>query len=251
MSNVHDEMDPHSSAAIIAEHVRDGVRLGQKNRLPRRVLDAIPQHHGTMLIKYFYYKALETNPDTNPADFRYPGPKPQTKENAILMLADGVEATVRSMAQSGALDRLAQEKALGNSDATETQGLYTDTASLSEDAIANVVHKVISERIEDGQLDECDLTVRDIARIQEAFVSMLKGIYHPRVPYPEKPVAQPAPAALVTNGASSEGRQQKPEGVEQNGHSHANANGPITSPFIPELITEESQREQRPKATSV
>ena len=250
MSNVHDQMDPRASALIIAEHVRDGVRLGQKNRLPRRVLDAIPQHHGTMLIKYFYYKALEADPNTNAADFRYPGPKPQTKENAILMLADGVEATVRSMAQSGALDKLARERALGNSDATETYGLYNDTASLSEDAIANVVHKVISERIEDGQLDECDLTVRDIARIQEAFVSMLKGIYHPRVPYPEKPVAQPTPVAIVTNGTTPEGWAQKGEGNEQNGHSHADANGPITAPFIPEIHSDESPLEQRPKGIS-
>ncbi|HKP53714.1 MAG TPA: HDIG domain-containing protein [Chloroflexia bacterium] len=249
MSNVHDEMDPYASAQIIAEHVRDGIRLGQKNKLPRRVLDAIPQHHGTMLIKYFYYKALEANPETNHADFRYPGPKPQTKENAILMLADGVEATVRAMAQSGALDKLAQEKILSNSDATETFGLYNDRASLSEDAIANVVHKVISERIEDGQLDECDLTVRDIAHIQEAFVSMLKGIYHPRVTYPEKPKAQPAPVAIAANSASSEIRKHKAESTEQNGHSLLPANGPVTSPFTPNLATtEEGQREQRPRS---
>ena len=182
-ANVHNDLSPWESARIIAQHVEDGVRLGQKSNLPRRVLDAIPQHHGTMLIKYFYYKALEQDPTTDPAEFRYPGPKPQTKETAILMLADGVEATVRSMAQSGALDKMA----VANSDASESPTLYTDASSLSDDAIATVVHTTINERIEDGQLDECDLTVRDIARIQEAFVSMLKGIYHPRVAYPEKP----------------------------------------------------------------
>jgi len=181
--NVHDEMDPHASAKIISQHVSDGIRLGQKYKIPRRVLDSIPQHHGTMLIKYFYYKALEADPMVSQDDFRYPGPRPQTKENAILMLADGVEATVRAMAQSGALDRFANP----TNDATEGSDLYTDKLSLPEDAISNVVHKTISERIEDGQLDECDLTVRDIARIQEAFVSMLKGIYHPRVTYPESP----------------------------------------------------------------
>ncbi|HUP27267.1 MAG TPA: HDIG domain-containing protein [Chloroflexia bacterium] len=198
MANIHDELDPYASAAIIAEHVRDGMRLGRKYKVPRRVLDAIPQHHGTMLIKYFYHKAQQANPDANPDDFRYPGPKPQTKENAILMLADGVEATVRAMAQSGALDKMTSS----NSDATEGAGLYNDTSSLPEDAIARVVHKTISERIEDGQLDECDLTVRDIARIQEAFVSMLKGIYHPRVSYPEatRPNAVPVSAS---NGQSA------------------------------------------------
>ncbi len=209
MTNIHDELDPRVSARIIAQHVRDGIRLGQKYRLPRKVLDAIPQHHGTTLIKYFYHKALQQDPNTNPDDFRYPGPKPKTKENAILMLADGVEATVRSMAQSGALDRLAMR----DSDATETPTLYTDTSSLPEDAIATVVHQVITERIEDGQLDECDLTVRDIARIQEAFVSMLKGIYHPRVPYP---------ATTGTGPLQS---------TEVNGHSTRTqvANGPATA----------------------
>ncbi|HYP41626.1 MAG TPA: hypothetical protein VEX13_14805, partial [Chloroflexia bacterium] len=137
----------------------------------------------------------------NPEDFRYPGPKPQTKENAILMLADGVEATVRAMAQSGALDKMAA----GNSDATEGSALYNNAASLPEDAISSVVHKVIAERIEDGQLDECDLTVRDIARIQEAFVSMLKGIYHPRVAYPDAPrkeADQPAPLPVTAPATS-------------------------------------------------
>ncbi len=213
--NVHDEMDPFSSAKIIAEHVRDGIRLGQKYKIPRRVLDSIPQHHGTMLIKFFYYKALASDPTVSQDDFRYPGPKPQTKENAILMLADGVEATVRAMAQSGALDKLANP----NNDATEGSDLYTDKLSLPEDAISNVVHKTISERIEDGQLDECDLTVRDIARIQEAFVSMLKGIYHPRVSYPGSPKARAenavAQSSISTNTAPANGHATagQPQGV--------------------------------------
>jgi putative nucleotidyltransferase with HDIG domain len=214
MSNIHDQLDPHVSAHIIAQHVKDGIRLGQKYRLPRKVLDAIPQHHGTMLIKYFYNKALQQDPTTNPDDFRYPGPRPQTKENAILMLADGVEATVRSMAQSGALDRMLVP--VPDSDATETPTLYDDTSSLSEQAIARVVHQVITERIEDGQLDECDLTVRDIARIQEAFVSMLKGIYHPRVPYPSMPAIATGPlqySAGTTLGNGPGRAEPEPDAV--------------------------------------
>lgn len=183
MKNVHDTLDPRESANIIAGHVRDGIALARKHKLPGKVVDAIPQHHGTMLIRFFYHKAQQQDPDANPDDFRYPGPKPQTKENAILMLADGVEATVRAMAQAGALDKPAER----NADASESPNLYDDSASLPEDVIANTVHKIINERIEDGQLDECDLTVRDIARIQEAFVDMLKGIYHPRVQYPPAP----------------------------------------------------------------
>lgn len=234
LSNVHDDLNPWESARIIAQHVHDGVRLGRQENLPRRLLDAIPQHHGTMLIKFFYYKALELDPSADPDDFRYPGPKPQTKENAILMLADGVEATVRSMAQSGALDKMAVARGdTTNSDASESPTLYNNNASLPDDAIASVVHKIISERIEDGQLDECDLTVRDIARIQEAFVSMLKGIYHPRVAYPEAPKvvalhadAVPAPARgaigtgplkvkrmRLTNTESKHGEQTPTSGV--------------------------------------
>ncbi len=203
MSNIHDELSPRHSARIIAEHVRDGVRLGQKHKLPRRVLDAIPQHHGTMLIKYFYYKALKSDPSISQDDFRYPGPKPQTKETAILMLADGVEAAVRAMAQNGALDK----PPASSSDATESPELYSDASVLPDDVVANAVHKIISERIEDGQLDECDLTVRDIARIEEAFVSMLRGIYHPRVAYPEAPRKVDASAAPITSEATEQNKR--------------------------------------------
>ena len=90
---------------------------------------------------------------------------------------------MRAMAQAGALDK----PQVRNSDISESPGLYKDAASLPDDVVVNTVHKIISDRIEDGQLDECDLTVRDIARIQEAFVSMLKGIYHPRIQYPGAP----------------------------------------------------------------
>ncbi|MFL5732139.1 MAG: HD family phosphohydrolase [Chloroflexia bacterium] len=211
LANVHETLSPWESARIIAQHVQDGVKLGEKHNLPRKVLDAIPQHHGTMLIKYFYHKALQIDPGADPADFRYQGPKPQTKETAILMLADGVEATVRAMAQSGALDKMAA----ANNDASESPSLYTDASSLSDDAVTSVVHKTINERIEDGQLDECDLTVRDIARIQEAFVSMLKGIYHPRVVYPEKPkepVAEPAVVVDMTRKQKAIARRQRAVG---------------------------------------
>lgn len=222
MKNIHDELDPHESARIIAGHVIDGVEMGKKSHLPRRVLDAIPQHHGTMLIQYFYYKALQNDPNTNPDDFRYPGPKPQTKENAILMLADGVEATVRAMAQAGALDK----PQVRNSDISESPGLYKDAASLPDDVVVNTVHKIISDRIEDGQLDECDLTVRDIARIQEAFVSMLKGIYHPRIQYPGAPssarTTPPADAAPVP--VEEPVLAQSPAGAG-NGRHDGNGNG--------------------------
>ena len=232
MQNIHDTLEPRESAAIIAGHVRDGLELGSKHRLPRRVLDAIPQHHGTMLIQYFYHKALMSDPNANPDDFRYPGPKPQTKENAILMLADGVEATVRAMAQAGALDKPPER----NSDASESPGLYNDTASLPNDTLVHTVHRIISERIEDGQLDECDLTVRDIARIQEAFVSMLKGIYHPRIQYPAstsnttQPTASPdeSPKAVAEAPITSPLLSGvAPNGVTQSANGHSNGHSAI------------------------
>jgi putative nucleotidyltransferase with HDIG domain len=197
-ANVHDTLDPYTSARLIRDHVTEGVKLASRNRLPRRVVDAIPQHHGTTLIKYFYHKALETDPAVDEAIFRYPGPKPRTKETAILMLADSVEATVRSLSQSGRLVNLGPEDC-------------RDPAAAADDTIPAVVRKVIRERLEDGQLDESDLTVRDLNRIQEAFCAMLSGIYHPRITYPERPTipvvvdsgAAPAPA----NGAHRNGTQ--------------------------------------------
>lgn len=204
-ANVHDTLDPYTSARLIRDHVTEGVKLANRNRLPRRVVDAIPQHHGTTLIKYFYHKALETDPAVDEAIFRYPGPKPRTKETAILMLADSVEATVRSLSQSGRLVNLGP-------------GDCHDPAGAADDTIPAVVRKVIRERLEDGQLDESDLTVRDLNRIQEAFCAMLSGIYHPRITYPERPTVpvvvntdrRPAPAGVAptgTNGSHRNGTQ--------------------------------------------
>jgi hypothetical protein len=178
------------------------------------------------------------------------------------MLADGVEATVRSMAQSGALDKMATAAvaATANSDATESPSLYNNAASLPPDAIAEVVHKIISERIEEGQLDECDLTVRDLARIQEAFVSMLKGIYHPRIVYPEPPgkqVAQapaPAEATPVATPAAVLVAVPGSAGVSTdaaNGTNGANGHGVYghDAPSTETTPTTESQHATRPSTS--
>jgi putative nucleotidyltransferase with HDIG domain len=197
--NVHDTLDPFTSAGLIRAHVTEGVKLANRYRLPHRVADAIPQHHGTTLIKYFYHKALEQDPNVDETIFRYPGPKPRTKENAILMLADSVEATVRSLSQSGQLRNLGPEDCAN--------------PNAAPDSIPGVVRKVIRERLEDGQLDESDLTVRDLARIQEAFCAMLVGIYHPRITYPERPIA-PVPVLVAPVIAGS---VQPANGVHANG----------------------------------
>ncbi len=188
MENIHDTLDPETSARMIRAHVPDGVALAQRSRLPRRIIDCIAQHHGTTGIQYFYRKALQADPTVQEADFRYPGPKPQTKEAAILMLADGVEATIRSVVQAGKL---------------ENPGPAVAGLEPPPNSLRGVIRRIFRERFEDGQLDECSLTIRDLREIEEAFYGMLNGIYHPRITYPEKPspVAVPAAAAVLPAAA--------------------------------------------------
>ena len=154
--NPHDKTDPRVSAAILTEHTLDGVELAKKHRLPEPIIDMIRQHHGDTPTMYFYAKTVklvgEENVDIR--DFRYDGPKPQTAEAAILMLADTVEAAVRSI-----------------SDPTR-------------DKISQMIRKLVRGKMEDGQLDECTLTFRDIGRICTAFETVLQGVFHERIEYP-------------------------------------------------------------------
>ncbi len=222
-ANVHDTLDPYTSARLIRDHVTEGVKLANRYHLPHRLVDAIPQHHGTGLIKYFYHKALETDPNVDEMIFRYPGPKPQTKETAILMLADSVEATVRSLSQSGRLVNL------GLADCKNPDAAAPDT-------IPTVVRKVIRERLEDGQLDESDLTVRDLAQIQEAFCAMLSGIYHPRITYPERPTV-PVVIEAGANGTAS----HTENGAGLTNGTHRNGTGTPASPAQEEAPSDHEQ----------
>ena len=158
--NLHDELDPETSARIIASHIRDGIDLGYEHGLPVQIIGFIPQHHGTAVMTYFYGKALRelgASGDAATSDqYRYPGPKPQSREAAILMLSDGVEASVRSL----------DEK--------------------DEPAIRGMVNRIVDARVEDGQLDDADLTLKNIAQIKEAFVQQLLGMYHGRIKYPDQ-----------------------------------------------------------------
>ncbi len=156
--NPHDRLDPQTSAQIITSHVQDGLQLAKKYGLPQEIRDFIPQHHGTALSSYFYQEALEqsTSPAaTSDERFRYPGPKPQSREAAILMLADEVEAASRA------------------------------NRPRSVEEIGELVDSLIQARMEAGQLDESDLTLRDLQRIEETFTNVLQGVYHPRIKYPE------------------------------------------------------------------
>jgi putative nucleotidyltransferase with HDIG domain len=153
MLNKHDKIKPEMSARIIREHVLDGIELAQEYHLPQRIIDFIPMHHGTTPIKYFLDKARELNPDVNPDLFRYPGPLPHSRETAIVMLADAVEATTRSLPNP------------------------------TSKAIAETVDKAIKKRFTEGQLDQCELTLADLDKIKTAFTKNLIGMSHPRIQY--------------------------------------------------------------------
>ena len=162
IANVHDTLDPQASAQVIRAHVPDGVKLAEKYGLPMRIVEMIPQHHGTRTISFFYQQASERTSDAvDPSSFAYPGPRPQSREAAILMLSDSTEAAARA-----ARDH-------------------------SREAIEQLVDRIIRQRLEEGQFDDCNLTLRDLTRIKQSFVTLLTGIYHPRIPYP--PTSEPRP----------------------------------------------------------
>lgn len=156
----HEKLTPHMSALIVQAHVKEGIDMARAARLPKVITDMIPQHHGTRMISFFYEKAKEQeDPERqkiDPKDFRYPGPKPQTREAAILMLSDVAEAKVRAL----------KEK--------------------SPARIEQTVRKIIDDVFREAQLDECDLTLKDLDEIHKAFVRILLGIYHQRIEYPDK-----------------------------------------------------------------
>ncbi|MBV9600390.1 MAG: HDIG domain-containing protein [Chloroflexi bacterium] len=164
-ANVHDTLDPQASAQVIAAHVTDGVKLAEKYALPPRIREMIPEHHGTRTISFFYQQAAERTSETvDAALFTYPGPRPQSREAAILMLSDSTEAAARA-----ARDH-------------------------SREAIEQLVERIIHQRLEEGQFDDCNLTLRDLTRIKQSFVTLLTGIYHPRIPYPPAGEVRPGPS---------------------------------------------------------
>ena len=160
----HDKLSPRMSSLIIAAHVKEGIALGRRYNLPEEVIDFIPMHHGTTRIDYFYNKALEMAKSSadetkideiKEQDYRYTGPKPDTKETGIMMLADAIEASVRSIEEP--------------------------TPQRIEDRVGGFVKR----RLEEGELDECPLTMNDLTRIKAAFLKVLVGVYHSRVKYPD------------------------------------------------------------------
>ncbi len=191
----HERLTPQMSAQIISQHVKDGVALAKEYKLPQKIIDFIPMHHGTTVIAYFYDRALRRRrrEDVNVEDFRYPGPKPQSKETAIVMLADSVEATVRSV------------------------------PGLDERTIGTYIERTVRNRFLEGQLDECDLTANDILNIKEQFAGMLTGLHHPRIEYPAEVAGEPSQGAMTQDSLT--GGEQIPEQTsESNGGNQLTGN---------------------------
>ncbi|RWR15153.1 HD family phosphohydrolase [Siminovitchia fortis] len=154
MENPHDKLQPATSKDIIIAHVTDGAAELKKHKMPKEIVDVAKQHHGTTLLKFFYYKAAETSDDVEESDYRYPGPKPQSKEAAIISLADSVEAAVRSLNEP------------------------------TPEAIRSLVDSIVQDRLLDGQLNECDITIKQLETIKSTFCETLSGIFHSRIEYP-------------------------------------------------------------------
>ncbi len=157
--NPHDHISPYMSKTLLIAHVKDGVELGIQHKLGKPIIDGIIQHHGTTLISFFYNKALdqksEDDPDVSEEEFRYPGPKPQFREAALCMLADSIEAAARSLDEPTPV------------------------------RLQNIVRNIVQRKFMEGQLDECDLNLKDLSKVEAAFTRILLGIYHQRIDYPK------------------------------------------------------------------
>ncbi|WP_431029755.1 HD family phosphohydrolase [Lysinibacillus sp. LZ02] len=154
--NPHDTLPPDASADIIIAHTTDGAELLRKHKMPQEIIDIALQHHGTSLLKFFLHKAKEDGKQVNEADFRYPGPKPQTKEIAVISIADSVEAAVRSMKEPNA------------------------------EKIHKLIQSIIQDRVQDNQFDECDISLKELKIIEKVLCETLNGIFHTRIEYPKE-----------------------------------------------------------------
>ncbi|MBK8551478.1 MAG: HDIG domain-containing protein [Ignavibacteria bacterium] len=156
-NNKHNDLNPSMSTKIIISHVKDGIELAKKHKLPEKIINFIPMHHGTTLVSYFYDKAKNVSKEEiSDHIYRYPGPKPQTKETGIVMLADAIEASTRTIEDP------------------------------SPQKLESKIRDVIRNRFMEGELDECDLTLKDLTKIKESFLKILLGIHHHRIKYPDK-----------------------------------------------------------------
>ena len=191
--NPHDSLSPNMSKTVLIAHVKDGVELGLEHKLGQPIIDGIVQHHGTTLIAFFYNRALEGQNESIDSvredDFRYPGPKPQFREAALIMLADSIEAASRSLDEPTPV------------------------------RLQNIVKNIIQRKFMDGQLDECNLTLRDLSVIEASFIRVLLGIYHQRIDYPRRAGggAGDAVEKALVNAASPRAQAKKPNPLKSTG----------------------------------
>jgi cyclic-di-AMP phosphodiesterase PgpH len=179
--NPHDKLKPGVSAAIVREHIGEGVKLAKEEKLPEVVKDFITEHHGTQLISYFFSRAKEEEEGEDEVDeaaFRYPGPKPRSKETAIAMMADSIESATRVLQDP------------------------------TPERVRNLVDGIIDSKMQDGQLDECPLTLQEIAALKEAFVGVLSSIYHHRIDYPTTKHLTDSPNGPAEDDVDGEGEEQ-------------------------------------------
>jgi putative nucleotidyltransferase with HDIG domain len=216
-SSPHAKLDPLTSAQIIISHVSDGLDLARKYHLPGRIQDFIAEHHGRSLVQYFYREAMKEAKDgdvVREEDFRYPGPSPRSKETAIMLLADTCEAAVRAIRPN------------------------------TREDLEALVDKLIDERVAEGELNDCNLTFRELQSIKSIFIQVLQGVHHPRIKYPEPVAAKstpaiqsqpdqewPAPAADAPSGDGSSADTESPRTGERDAPTARNGqDGRTTSP---------------------
>jgi cyclic-di-AMP phosphodiesterase PgpH len=197
--NPHDKLSPHMSGLIIISHVKEGVDMGKKYRLGTEIIDIIKQHHGTHMMNFFYQKAKESEyakeHPVNEKDFRYPGPKPQTREAGIVLLADNVEAASKVLVDP------------------------------SPSRVEGMVQSIINRLFLDGQLDQCELTLKDLDAIGKSFTKVLNGIFHQRIDYPEPVIDEQFEESFKekNNGDSAPYKREAPPANNRKNNNHKNA----------------------------
>ena len=226
LSNPHDRLDPYTSVDVLVGHVRDGIKLAKQYRLPAQVRAFIPEHHGTMRVGFFYQKAVEAAGGeadlVDEAQFRYPGPKPQSRETLLLMLADSSEAATRAVRPSTA------------------------------EELEALIDRIFEQRMKDGQLDDCPITMAELHTVKRTYVNLLRGAFHPRVQYPEAQVAEPGTdqhaAAIEMEEAELFPSLDDGEGVAETGVSAAERIRELILLAVPNIETQEQQGQEQEDA---
>lgn len=199
LKSFHSMLLPAESAAIIRMHPTEGYELAQKYKLPKEICNIILEHHGTTLVGYFYAKALEMFDDVNRADFMYPGPKPRSKEAAIIMLADSAEAAVRSLPDK------------------------------SPECVREKINQILNDRISDGQFDECDISMLELRKLAAEFTQALSGVHHSRIEYPDlkKALEDNRELKEKEHAEAQSAGQETQDGAEQAFPDNADAAEPV------------------------